>query len=150
VLAGVAIAFLFFHYLWIPVIYIPRPTAQVLAVVGLVLYGLGPALLLIARRTLGKYWGISTSRRARLLPDHRLIRTGPYALVRHPMYLGGWVLFLGLVLLYPVWAMFLMFLFGLISFGNRARREEAALAAHFGEKWKEYQDHTRMFIPLVW
>lgn len=149
-LAGLVIAVLFFHYLWIPVLDIPRPIAQVLPVVGLILYSLGFALLMSARRTLGKYWGISTSRQARLLPDHELIRRGPYAVVRHPMYLGGWVLLLGLALLYPVWAMLLMFIFGLISFSNRARREEAVLASKFGDEWTAYKSHTRMYIPFLW
>jgi len=45
-----------------------------------------------------------------------------------PMYFGWWVALLGLNLLYPVWALFLMFIFSAISFLGRARREEAALA----------------------
>jgi protein-S-isoprenylcysteine O-methyltransferase Ste14 len=148
--AGLAIVVPFFYFLWIPLAEIPISTANIIAVVGLALYCLGITLVLTARHTLGRYWGISTSAQARLLKDHRLIQAGPYAYVRHPIYAGAWLLFLGLTLLYPVWAMLLMFLFSMISFANRARREEAVLSERFGQEWSEYKSRTRFMIPYIW
>jgi protein-S-isoprenylcysteine O-methyltransferase Ste14 len=148
--AGLALAIPFFYFLWIPLVEIPRSTANIIAVVGLVLYCLGMTLVLTARRTLGRYWGISTSAQAKLLTDHRLIQAGPYAYVRHPIYAGAWLLFLGLTLLYPVWAMLLMFVFSMISFANRALREEAVLSERFGQEWIAYKRRTKFMIPFIW
>jgi protein-S-isoprenylcysteine O-methyltransferase Ste14 len=66
------------------------------------------------------------------------------------MYAGAWLLFLGLTLLYPVWAMLLMFLFSMISFANRARREETVLSERFGQEWTEYKSRTKFMIPFIW
>lgn len=149
-IAGLAVAVPFFYILWIPLAEIPNSMANIIAIVGLALYCLGMTVVLAARRTLGRYWGISTSAQAKLLKEHRLIQAGPYAYVRHPIYAGAWLLFLGLMLLYPVWAMLLMFLFSMISFANRARREEAVLSERFGPEWAEYKSRTRFMIPFIW
>jgi protein-S-isoprenylcysteine O-methyltransferase Ste14 len=82
--------------------------------------------------------------------DHQLVQNGPYAFVRHPMYFGWWAAVLGLTLLYPVWVVFLMFVFSLISFSGRARREEDALAERFGEAWIAYKKRTKFLIPLIY
>ncbi len=147
---ALAICVPFFYYLWIPLFALPGLTAGILKIAGLILYVLGLAVVLWARRTLGKNWGISTSAQVKLLTEHELVQGGPYAYVRHPMYSGWWVCMLGLVSLYPVWAVFLLFVFSLISFFNRARREEAALAARFGEAWIAYKQRTKRLIPSVY
>lgn len=144
---GLLICIPFFYYLWIPLIRPAGVTAGILKIAGLILYVLGLAVVLWARRTLGKNWGISTSVQVKLLAGHELVQDGPYAYVRHPMYSGWWLCMLGLVLLYPVWAVLLLFAFSLISFFNRARREETALAARFGGAWTAYQRRTKRLIP---
>jgi len=129
---------------------LPGIIAGILKIAGLILYVLGLALVLWARRTLGRNWGISTSTQVKLLAGHELVQNGPYAYVRHPMYSGWWLCMLGLVLLYPVWAVFLLLVFSVISFLNRARREEAALAVRFGDAWIAYTQRTKRLIPGVY
>ncbi len=150
VVIGLAICVPFFYFLWIPVVVIPDPPGRALGIAGLVLYLLGLGLTLWARSTLGRNWGVSTSAQVKLLREHELVTNGPYAWVRHPMYLGWWICMLGLVLLYPVWAVLLLFLFSLISFFNRARREEATLADRFGEAWIAYSRRTKRLIPGIY
>ena len=150
VLLGLVICIPFFYYLWIPLRVFPAGIARLLAVSGLIIYLVGIVFVLWARRTLGKYWGISTSRQVKLLEDHQLIQDGPYAFVRHPMYSGWWAAMLGLTLLYPFWAVFLIFLFSVISFFGRARREEAALSERFGEAWLNYKKRTKFIIPFLY
>jgi len=125
-------------------------TKRGLAVIGLFIYLAGITFLLWARRALGRNWGISTSLQVKLLDDHQLIQSGPYALVRHPMYFGWWVALLGLTLLYPVLAVLLMLIFSIISFLGRARREEATLAERFGDVWFEYKQHTKFLVPFIY
>jgi protein-S-isoprenylcysteine O-methyltransferase Ste14 len=147
---GLAIAVPFFYYLWIPIRIIPYAVGMLRAVMGLVIYLVGLTFVLWARRSLGRFWGVSTSSQVRLLDDHQLIQTGPYALVRHPMYSGWWACMLGLTLLYPVWAMLLMFAFSLISFFGRARREETVLSQRFGVEWTEYKKQTKFIVPFLY
>ena len=150
ILIGMALCIPPFYFGWIPLFHVPSNAALALGVIGLVLYLAGFAFVLWARRTLGKNWGLSTSQQVKLLDDHQLIQSGPYAFVRHPMYFGAWVLFLGLTLLYPVWAVFILFLSALIAFSGRARREESALEERFGNAWLEYKKRTRFLIPFIY
>ncbi len=147
---GLVICIPFFYFLWIPLFPASGAAAIVLKVLGLSLYVLGLLLILWARGTLGKNWGISTSIQVKLRSQHELVSTGPYAWIRHPMYSGWWLCMLGLTLLYPVWAVLLLFIFSLISFANRARREEAALSGRFGEAWNVYTRRTKRFVPGIY
>ena len=56
----------------------------------------GIAVRLWAIRTLGRFF----SSAVRLQDDHALIVTGPYAIVRHPSYLGAFLVFIGIALLF--------------------------------------------------
>lgn len=149
VLLGLALCLPLFYYGWIPLFLLPASKARILAILGLLIYAAGTAFMLWARRTLGKFWGISTSQNVKLLDEHELIQGGPYTYIRHPMYFGAWVSFFGLTMVYPVWAIALLFFFSLISFASRARREEAALSQHFGAQWTEYKQRTKMLIPFL-
>jgi len=150
VLVALAACVPLFYLGWVPLAAMPPSVESVLAVLGLLLYLGGLALTLWARRTLGENWGISTSLEVKLRKEHQLVQTGPYAQVRHPMYLGWWIAMVGLTLLYPVWAVFLMLVFSLISFSLRARREEAALAERFGPAWAAYKSRTKFLIPFLY
>ncbi len=82
---------------------------------------------------------------------HRLIKSGPYRLVRHPMYSAYLLLFIGTGLLSANW------LIGISGIGViatlmtiRLAREEALLLARFGNEYNTYRQSTGMFIPLVW
>lgn len=149
-LLGLLICIPFFYYLWIPLVSVPGSTGPFLKIIGLVVYLIGLAFVLWARRTLGRNWGLSTSAQVRLRQDHQLVRAGPYAFVRHPMYFGWWVCMLGLTILYPVWAVLLMLVFSVISFAGRARREESVLSQRFAQDWIEYRSHTRFLIPFIY
>lgn len=147
---GLLLCIPLFYYGWVPLFHLPAGTAMLLKVTGLILYLAGLLFTLWARRTLGKYWGLSTSISVKLLDQHQIIQSGPYAYVRHPMYFGWWVAMLGLTFLYPVWAVFLLFFFSVISFARRAGREEAALAERFGSNWLDYKKHTKFIIPFLY
>ena len=95
--------------LWIPLLYLPYQTLQILDVPGLIIYAAGCIFMLWARRSLGKMWGISTSQQVKLYEDHQIVQGGPYAFVRNPMYFGWIVALFGLILLYPVWVVLLCF-----------------------------------------
>lgn len=106
-------------------------------VVGTMLLLCGVALIVWGRLTLGREYFVSTSQRAVLFAGQLLITTGPFAIVRHPMYLGILLVGLGGTLLYRTWTMVIITVMYL-GLRLRARREEKVLAAAFGEEWQDY------------
>jgi protein-S-isoprenylcysteine O-methyltransferase Ste14 len=150
IIIGMALCIPLFYFGWIPLFHVRSNITFTLGLIGLLLYLVGLIFMLWARRTLGKYWGLSTSLQVKLHGDHQIIQSGPYAFIRHPMYFGWWTAMLGLTLLYPVWALFILFLSTLISFIGRARREESTLAEKFGNSWVEYKKHTKFIIPFIY
>jgi protein-S-isoprenylcysteine O-methyltransferase Ste14 len=78
-----------------------------------------------------------------------LVTTGPYRLVRHPIYLGLVLLTLGQALAFSSWRACLIVLLGVVpTFAWRARAEEALLRRTFGERYALYKRQTKMMIPI--
>ncbi len=151
VLVGLLLAAALLFWLWVP-LPLPLPAAAALAleVVGLALFVGGAVVVVWARQTLGRMWGISTSREVKLLPDHQLVTSGPYRLVRHPMYFGWWAAVLGLLLIYRTWILVLLLVMSLAVFYQRARLEDSVLAARFGAEWQRYIRQAKFIIPFIW
>jgi protein-S-isoprenylcysteine O-methyltransferase Ste14 len=127
----------------------PGPGIQlILLITGSLLYFPGMLFLLWARLVLGKMYFVSTSFGAQLYADHKLVTSGPFAVVRHPMYLGLVTAALGSLLLFQMWTTLAYALFAPFVL-RRARREEAALAAEFGKKWQEYSQRVPSFLPWI-
>jgi protein-S-isoprenylcysteine O-methyltransferase Ste14 len=97
-------------------------------------------------RHLGRQFRIQ----AGLYEDHELVRTGPYALVRHPIYASLLaVLLCTLLLLTPwQWACVSLALF-LIGTEIRVRAEDRLLASRFRGPFREYQKKVPAYIPFV-
>jgi protein-S-isoprenylcysteine O-methyltransferase Ste14 len=138
------------YFGWKPLPWDVSPQARVwMLVCGALLYFPGMVFLLWARLTLGKYYFVSTGFGAQLFTDHQLITKGPYAIVRHPMYVGLAFAAWGALLIYFTWTTVYFAVFApLLAF--RAYREEQALATEFGKQWTEYCKHVPAFIPRLW
>jgi protein-S-isoprenylcysteine O-methyltransferase Ste14 len=119
-----------------------------LTLLGVAIYFPALALYGWGLRTLGSMFGVASGFGVRLYEGHHLVKSGPYAYVRHPMYLAVVLAGLGGLLLYRTWATLLFFLtmFGLVL---RAGREERALAAEFGAAWGEYAAQVPAFVPRL-
>lgn len=147
----VAIAAIFgiMYRLWRPIRSTMSAPARITAlIVGVPLYFAGLSLMIWGWLSLGEMYNVSTSFGAQLYADHRLVTTGPFAIVRHPMYLGAQLASLGSLLIYRTWAVAFATLssLGLIL---RAQREEQLLAAEFGDKWREYNHRVPAWIPRL-
>ena len=114
-------------------------------VAGLIVFVFGVLFRLNGIRTLGEFY----SHRVRLVGDHKVIDTGPYAYVRHPAYTGMLASHFGFVLFfYSPWAM-AAFLFVLVpSVILRIKIEETALNELDG--YPEYAATHKRLVPLVW
>jgi protein-S-isoprenylcysteine O-methyltransferase Ste14 len=125
------------------------PPARITALIlGSLLYFPGMALTLWGRLALGRMYFVSTGMGAQLFADHRLVTRGPYAIVRHPMYLGITLAAIGGLFLYQTWTMvfFLLLPLGLI---RRARIEEKVLEAEFGSQWSDYCRRVPALVPRL-
>jgi len=113
---------------------------------GALLYLPGLALVLWGRLALGRNYFVSTGLGAQLFADQQLVTGGPYAFVRHPMYVGLALAAWGALLIYFTWTTVYFAVFAPLLF-LRARREEQALAAEFGEQWQAYCKRVPAFWP---
>lgn len=123
----------------------PRLKLPIL-VLGCLLYFPGLALIAWGRLALGRMYFVSTGLGAQLFSDHKLVTSGPYAIIRHPMYLGLLAAAVGSLLLYQTWTTLAYAIFAPFVL-RRARREEQVLAAEFGEQWTEYSRRVPALFP---
>jgi len=81
---------------------------------------------------------------------HRLVRTGPYAFVRHPIYTSfmGMVLFTILLITRWEWGP-LSLLFFIAGTEIRVRTEDGLLASRFGDDFRSYRKSVVAYIPFV-
>jgi protein-S-isoprenylcysteine O-methyltransferase Ste14 len=112
---------------------------------ALALAGVGFAIW--ARLTLGHYWSglVMTVREG-----HQLVQTGPYAIVRHPIYTGMLAAILGTTLTLGTLASWLAVPAGLAGILIRVEVEERLMAAEFGPAHAVYRARTKKLIPFVW
>jgi len=112
---------------------------------GLVLTAAGVGISIWARVSLGANWsGVVT-----LKQGHELIRTGLYRWVRHPIYTGILLSFVGTELIRGRVRGWLGFAVVLLSFYLKARREEGFLREEFGAGFEEHARRTGMFLPKL-
>lgn len=139
----------------VPVIYLashfPRfadyPFVPAQGYLGVVVY-LG--VLWLFHRThkdLGRNWSVSLD----LRESHTLVTTGVYAVVRHPMYAGFWLMALAQVLMLPNWVAGPA---GLVGFGalffGRVGREEQMMIDGFGDEYRAYMRRTARVVPWIY
>jgi protein-S-isoprenylcysteine O-methyltransferase Ste14 len=114
-----------------------------LVVAGVALIWIGLSVALWARWHLGQYW----SARVTLKEDHKLIRTGPYAYFRNPIYSGIDLAAIGSALVIDHWRCIVGVCLIILGYWIKAKKEESMLLAQFGEAFKEHCRRTGFLIP---
>jgi protein-S-isoprenylcysteine O-methyltransferase Ste14 len=112
---------------------------------GVVTTSLGILLAIWARYSLGPYW----SARVTLKEEHRLIRSGPYRLVRHPIYTGMFLGALGRALTLGEWRGVVAVVLVLAAHTRKAMREESLLTREFGDEYASYRRNTGFLFPRL-
>ena len=121
-------------------------TALWLAASGALLGLAGAAIVVQSRAELGPAWSLVP----KADQGTGLVTTGPYRLVRHPIYLGFLLLAMGEALAFGSWPAVMIVLFALApTFAWRARTEEELLRQTFGDRYIVYQQRTRMIVPFL-
>ena len=112
--------------------------------VAAVVTALGLLFSVWARVHLGRNWsGVVT-----IKEGHELIDTGPYALVRHPIYTGLLTAIFGTALARGEWRGVLAVLIVFAALWRKLRFEERWMNEHFGERYVEYRGRAPALIPF--
>jgi protein-S-isoprenylcysteine O-methyltransferase Ste14 len=117
--------------------------AFALAVLGVGLACAGALLASSAKRALGALFTANLG----VKEHHTLITTGPYALVRHPIYLGILLFTLGTGLVFDRGAVVLLAAALVPCFLAQARIEDRIFAAHFGAEHAAYRAQVPAVLP---
>jgi protein-S-isoprenylcysteine O-methyltransferase len=115
--------------------------------VGIVLAGAGIALRIWCVHLLGTYFTVDV----RVSSRQQVVTAGPYALLRHPSYLGGVLMAVGIGLamgsaVTPI----IIALPQFCALAYRMKVEEAALLDCIGEPYKVYCRRTKRLVPFLW
>ncbi len=110
----------------------------------LALTAAGISIAIWARRHLGANWSSAPS----LKEGHVLVTSGPYRLVRHPIYAGILVALLGSGLAGSAIWLYIFAVFCAI-FLYRARVEEQLMLGQFPDEYREYRKRTKALIPFL-
>ncbi len=139
--------------LWLsPLVYLINPAWMAWSKIGLPeparWLGAGIGILCV----FGVYWlfssigsGITATSATRR--EHRLVTSGPYRWVRHPLYTVGSALFVAFGLMADNWFIALLGLLAFVAMAIRTPKEEANLIAKFGDEYREYMKRTGRFLP---
>jgi protein-S-isoprenylcysteine O-methyltransferase Ste14 len=122
------------------------PLALLETAVVVALMGGAIGLFVTSSRALGRNWSLV----ARTRSDHELIRSGPYARVRHPIYLAMLLFLVALATGLGHWGQMLIAL-PLFLIGTRIRTdaEDRLLEQGFGDAFRQYRNTTPALFPKI-
>jgi protein-S-isoprenylcysteine O-methyltransferase Ste14 len=113
---------------------------------SMIIAPIAPVMAWTAVTHLGRQFRIN----AGLYHDHELVHTGPYAVVRHPIYSSLLAMLLSTLLLLTSWQWAAVsVVFFIAGTEIRVRTEERLLASRFGEKFEQYRRQVPAYIPWL-
>jgi protein-S-isoprenylcysteine O-methyltransferase Ste14 len=115
-------------------------------VLSILFFTLAGLLSWSGTRFLGRQWRID----AGLNADHELVMSGPYRVIRHPIYASMLCLFCGTAFMLSPPPLFLLgLLFFICGTEIRVRVEDSLLASRFGDQFRSYQRSVPAYIPFL-
>ena len=126
---------------WMNALFVPiqvwlRCAGIVLGVVSFILYAWSQA-------SLGKGW----SPHLQMREEHGLVTTGPYARIRHPLYLALVGFLTGIALTTANWFFIALLIVSIVVLALRIPKEEQMMVEEFGEEYEQYIERTGRFMP---
>jgi len=112
---------------------------------AVVLAALGFAITFWARAILGSNWSGTVTVKV----GHKLVRAGPYRWVRHPIYSGLILAFLGTLIALDQWRGVVALPLLWVAFAIKYLKEERAMRQTFGEQYIEYSQTTGAIFPSL-
>jgi protein-S-isoprenylcysteine O-methyltransferase len=122
------------------------PAGMRATAVGYGLLAAGILFALWARVFLGRNWSSNVT----LKQNHTLVRSGPYRIVRHPIYTGLLVALLGTAIALGPLRCFLGVVLAAIAWKFKSITEEAFMVHQFGDQYRHYQTEVKGLVPYIW
>jgi protein-S-isoprenylcysteine O-methyltransferase Ste14 len=113
--------------------------------IGFVLTTAGLLFSVWARHHLGSNW----SQAVTVKQDHQLITSGPYAIVRHPIYTGLLSGLIGSAIALDKLRGVVAVILAFVVLWNKLRLEEKWMRVHFGEAYESYSKQVAMILPYL-
>ena len=127
--------------------YLQNALGSTLRILAMVTYPLGLALRYISTWTLGDYF----TRDVAVSEDQTLISHGPYRFLRHPLYVGLFLLTVSVPLFFKnIPILFLSMLYMGYVLNQRMRVEEAAMERILGDRYRAWKTKRYRFIPFIY
>jgi len=122
------------------------PQTILIDVIGTVVVIAGVAFAIWSRQSLKNNWsGVVV-----ITEGQQFIQTGPYAIVRHPIYAGMLLALFGTTLVASTVGSLLGFVLAIISLWQKAYVEEQFLMVEFGDQYANYQHEVKFLIPFIY
>lgn len=130
------------------------PPSMVLKILGAIVFLLGVVVLNIAFSSFNKREFIGLEqldeiKQPAIIAEKKLVKSGLYGYVRHPLYFGVILMLLGAVLFLPNVPMLLFVMVSLVYLPIGVTLEERKLVAEFGAQYQTYQREVKMLFPFV-
>ncbi len=113
--------------------------------IGLLIAFAGLILACWSRYLLGKNWSLSVQKKE----NHELIKSGPYSILRHPIYTGILLIFIGNTIIVGDYRGIIAVVIVFFSFWFKLKKEEKWLIEIFGEKYHNYTKTTKAILPFL-
>jgi protein-S-isoprenylcysteine O-methyltransferase Ste14 len=107
---------------------------------------IGLAFAVWARFSIGRNWDGLVA----LKENHQLMRSGPYAIVRHPIYSGFMLATFGTAMVGGKVAGLVSTALIILAWGYKSRVEEEFMIKQFGAEYEQYRHDVKALIPLIW
>lgn len=142
-LLNLSLIFLFFRIpgltgRWLPRIWWLMP-------IGIAIQASAIALAVWARKHLGSNWSAAVVAKV----DHQLVRTGPYKLIRHPIYTAMLGMHAGISIASGEWHAVVGLGMLMLAYARKIRLEERTMSRLFGEEHVAYRHNSWTLIPWV-
>jgi protein-S-isoprenylcysteine O-methyltransferase Ste14 len=99
-----------------------------------------------ARRVLGRNWASAV----RIGEGHELVQSGPYRILRHPIYTAIIGMYVGSAIASSEYHALLALAMIVIAYLRKAGLEDGILLGAFGEKYAQYRKHSWALVPLIY
>ncbi len=113
---------------------------------GLILTAAGITFAIWARLYLGSNWSAAVT----VKESHMLVRTGPYSIVRHPIYTGFLLAAFGTAVAVGQYRGLLATAAAAFAWQTKLLIEERFMTEQFGSEYEAYKRDVKALIPFVW
>jgi protein-S-isoprenylcysteine O-methyltransferase Ste14 len=121
------------------------PDSITFTALGVAVQAAGTALAFWARKHLGSNWSAEVSAKV----GHQLVQSGPYAMLRHPIYTGVFAIHSGMAIASGEYHALAGMAVLALAYSRKIRLEDETMGRLFGAEYTAYRAHSWALIPWV-